>query len=157
MWFSPLTRTQVLHQSMQRHRWASLAGELQGRYQIGPRLRVNEVVCGTWPPAQYLRRFFPPRRFMGSDSVWLGNDHQGFVDIYEAGLKGIVGLSPENLAPRWVLSDIIIILTFTLERPEGFRQACQIPREGDCRKPAWPFSRICTLHHYPSGIVGAKG
>jgi hypothetical protein len=42
---------------------------------------------------------------MGSDSVWLGDRHQGFVDIYEAGLKGIAGLSPESLTPHGVLSD----------------------------------------------------
>jgi hypothetical protein len=31
--------------------------------------------------------------------------HQGFVDIYEAGFKGIAGLPPENHTPRGVLSD----------------------------------------------------
>jgi hypothetical protein len=33
-------------------------------------------------------------------------------------------------APRGALSDIIIIITFTQERPEGFRHACQIPVGG---------------------------
>jgi hypothetical protein len=34
---------------------------------------------------------------MGADSVWLGDRHQGFVDIYEAGCNGIAGLPPEVL------------------------------------------------------------
>jgi hypothetical protein len=29
----------------------------------------------------------------------LGDRHQGFVDIYEAGFKGIAGLSPEVVGP----------------------------------------------------------
>jgi hypothetical protein len=41
-----------------------------------------------------------------------------------------------------VLDIIIIIITFTRERHEGFRHASLIPRVGDCRKPAWPFSRV---------------
>jgi hypothetical protein len=66
--------------------------------------------------------------------VRLGDRPQGSHDITRAGCKGIAGLPPERWTPRGVLSDIItIIITFTRERPEGFRHASPTPREGDCR------------------------
>jgi hypothetical protein len=56
--------------------------ELHRRYRIGPQLRVNGHVRDKSSPSPYLRLFFPLRRFMGSDSVWLGDRHQGSQDIH---------------------------------------------------------------------------
>jgi hypothetical protein len=60
----------------------------------------------------------------------------------EIGCKRDCMAAPHAIPPLRGESDIIIIITFTRERPEGFRHACPIPRVGDGRKPAWPFSRI---------------
>jgi hypothetical protein len=37
---------------------------------------------------------------MGFDSVWLGDRHQGCVDITRQRNKGIAGLPPEVVGPR---------------------------------------------------------
>jgi hypothetical protein len=38
------------------------------------------TICGTTIQRRPLWCFFPPRRFMGADSVWFGDDHQGDQD-----------------------------------------------------------------------------
>jgi hypothetical protein len=60
----------------------------------GQRVRVRQVVALPTPET-----LFPPRRFMGSDSVWFGDGHQGSHDITRVGCKGIAGLPPEVLGP----------------------------------------------------------
>jgi hypothetical protein len=68
--------------------------------------------------------------------------------------RGFPKTVPDYSCPR-ALSDMIIIITFTRERPEGFRHASPIPREGDCRNPAWPFDRFEPCSISPYGVVPA--
>jgi hypothetical protein len=68
---------------------------------------------------------------MDPDSVWLGDRQQGNHAKRLQGNKRDCRVATRSPRPSRALSDIIItIITFTRERPAGFRHASQIPRVG---------------------------